>query len=421
MKSPRTILFIALIFALAKAGANPLYSPSWGFHIDLPESYEFTGGDKKSRFSFRSQFGTFLDIAVYTGKKSLEDLAAELEKKLSGRGERHAYDYNGKKAVLSRLTFPDPQKRGSRLSGWAFYVELPASENGSAPMLFAMAYGPQDESLQSLHLSALDSIAAAEEDRLLPGPVTDFGYPAGNWERRPLAAVGKEAWFREGDAEAAQALVDREFSVLRRYADSPLWREAWKRFYRAIYRDSFDRLKDAAFILERAWAVETTRPAAASPAPDSSTTNNPGPDKPPANSLSAPQGNALGKRSDEARAFAQKALAWVQNFSYERDLMGSDFVNLVSAVQEGRGDCDSRAMLWAIILEQAAVPSAIMVSREFGHAMGLADLEGEGARFPFREGNREYRWLVAETTAPVEIGLIGEKVSETTKWLGIVF
>jgi hypothetical protein len=403
MKSPRILLFTILIFVLTKVRAEPLYSPTWGFRIDLPEGYEFSDGDGKNRFSFRSGFGTFCDIAVYTGKPSVEALAEEVEQKLSGRGERNAFDYNGKKAVLAQLSFPDPQKRGSRLSGWAFYVELKTPENAGTPILFAFAYGPQGDAFGNLHLSVLDSIAAAEEDRLLPGPVTDFSYPAGSWKHHPLAGTEKEAWFREGDAEAAQALVDREFAVLKRYVDSPMWREAWKRFYRAIYRDSFDRLKDAAFILERTWAVEG--PGAGTGNPDD---------------RSAPAGD-LGKRSGEARTFAQKALDWVQGFTYERDLMGSDFVNLVSAVQEGRGDCDSRAMLWAIILEQAAVPSAIMVSREFAHAMGLADLEGEGARFPFREGGREYKWLVAETVAHVGIGRIGENVSEITKWLGITF
>jgi hypothetical protein len=403
------IFFITLIFAAAEARTNPLYSPSWGFHIDLPEGYEFSEGDGKNQFSFRSRFGTFLDIVVYTGKSSVEELAGEIEKKLSARGERHAYDNNRKKAVLSQLNFPDPQKRPPGLSGWAFCVELKTPGNGAAPMLFVFAYGPRGDAFQSLHLSVLDSIAPAEEDRLLPGPVTAFSYPAGEWERRPLAGTGKEAWFRKGDAEAAQALVDREFAVLRHYVDSPLWKEAWKRFYRAIYRDSFDRLKDAAFMLERIWAAGNPGETAA----DGPTADN--------HSAENPAGNAPGKRSGEARIFAEKVLAWVQNFKYERNLMGSDFVNLVSAVQDGRGDCDSRALLWAIILEQAAIPSAIMVSREFGHAMGLADLEGEGARFLFTEGGREYRWLVAETTARVGIGRIGENVSEITKWLGIVF
>jgi hypothetical protein len=176
------------------------------------------------------------------------------------------------------------------------------------------------------------------------------------------------------DPEAAQALVDREFALLRLQAATPHWQEAWKRFYRAIYRDSFDRLADAAFTLERSWR-------------------------------------------GEPREFAEKALGWVQSFHYERDLMGSDFVNLVSAALEGRGDCDSRAMLWAVILEQANIPAAIMVSREYGHAMGLADLEGPGARFEMGG----ISWLAAETTAPVALGLIDRDTAGSDHWLGISF
>jgi hypothetical protein len=79
-------------------------------------------------------------------------------------------------------------------------------------------------------------------------------------------------------------------------------------------------------------------------------------------------------------------------------------------------------MLWAIIIAQSHVRSGIMVSREHSHAMGLADLEGTGARFPMKDDNgRELRWLVAETTADVALGLIGESVSDVSAWLGITF
>jgi hypothetical protein len=279
-----------------------------------------------------------------------------------------------------------------------------------------MAYGPPDNALDAIHLSTLDSIATDEENRRLPGPVTEYAYPRGAWDLRTLAGTGGEAaWFREGDAEAAQALVDREFVVLKRYAASPLWKEAWKRFYRAIYRDSFDRLKNAAFILERFWAAERFAAAETAPATAAVTAET----ALPAPAL--PRGASLDSRPAEARAFAEKALSWTQRFAYERNLLGSDFVNLVSAAQEGRGDCDSRAALWAILLEQTGVRAAIMVSRDYSHAMGLADLEGDGARFPFSEGAEQYRWLVAETTAPVGIGMIGEKVSEVSKWLAVVF
>jgi hypothetical protein len=246
----------------------------------------------------------------------------------------------------------------------------------------ALAYGPAEKGeLQSLFLSALDSLVPEEGDRRFPGPVTEFSYPRENRRLMPLAGLDNmEAWFYEEDAEAAQALVERVFAVLKLSVGGPQWQEAWKRFYRAIYRDSYDRLADAAFVVERRLNV------------------------PPL----------------ENRDLAGEILQWVQSFKYERDLMGSDFVNLVNAVLEGRGDCDSRAMLWAVILNQANIPAAIMVSREFSHAMGLADLEGPGARLPMKdEGGTEKKWLVAETTAAVGLGLIGENVSEIAKWLGI--
>jgi hypothetical protein len=49
--------------------------------------------------------------------------------------------------------------------------------------------------------------------------------------------------------------------------------------------------------------------------------------------------------------------------------------------------------------------------------MGLGDLEGPGARF--EAGGK--KWLVAETTAPVGVGLIEQGVSGVESWFGITF
>jgi hypothetical protein len=74
-------------------------------------------------------------------------------------------------------------------------------------------------------------------------------------------------------------------------------------------------------------------------------------------------------------------------------------------------------MLWAILMQQANIPAAIMVSAEYSHAMGLGDLGGTGARFELAGK----KWLVAETTAQVGLGLINQKMSAIEGWLGIVF
>jgi len=377
--------------------SSPLSSPSWGFSLDLPEDYVYTGGDGRDRFSFANPDGAQIDLAVYApglsaSYASVEEMAKDVHSRLNNSGDMDPFVYRDKKAYLLELSF---MLGNSRMSGWALCLELgalPAAtvRSPTKPLLLAMAYGPAVRpNLQQLHLSALDSIAPEEADKRAPGPITEYIYPR---EKRTRARVfdlgnangianvngnGIYAEIFEDDAEAAQALVDREFSVLSLYAGSPRWREAWTRYYRAIYRDSYERLVDIAFQVER--------------------------------KLNVP--------AREDRDFAEQVLHWVQSFSYERNFEGSDFVNLVSAATEGRGDCDSRAMLWAIILTQANIPAAMMVSQHYSHAMGLADLPGAGARFEV-DGQS---LLVAETTAQVSIGLIAETVSETEHWLGIAF
>jgi hypothetical protein len=402
---------LLLFFAVpgASSFAGPLYSPAWDFRIDLPEGYGYAGGDGKTRFSFQHPDGAVFNLAVYTRPgQTMKALVDDTIRRLGSRGDVSYFDYRDKLAALLELDFPDPRGGGtegnsrppdggdSRLTGWALCVELgrDGAGAGGPPLLLALAYGPAAETgLTLFHLSALDSIVPSEGERRFPGPIMEFSYPRGAQKKQRLAGLPVESLIREHDAEAAQALVDRENQILRRYLFSPDWQEAWIRFYRIIYRDSWDRLADAAFRLERYWNSsigengEMTAPA-----------------------LAAGPGG-------ETRVFAERALAWVQSFAYERDLLGSDFVNLVSAAFEGRGDCDSRALLWAIVLNQANIPAAIMVSREHSHAMGLGDLDGPGARF--EAGGT--KWLVAETTDQVGIGLIGQNVSDVESWFGVVF
>jgi hypothetical protein len=361
--------------------AEPLVSPTWGFRVDLPECYEFSGGDGRDRFSFSTGDGAMVDIVVYPGGTyaSVRALAADVQKRLGSRGETSAFVYRDKQAAVLELEFTLPGGGSGAVSGWGLCTELESKDNGPPPLLTALAYGPADNAvLKTLAVSTLDSVAPTPRDERAPGPMTEFAFPRESGRLVTLANTRAAAVIDSVDADAAQALADREFEVLRYSSETPKWKEAWIRFYRVIYRDAWDRLADAAFALERSWNV--------------------------------------GEAADD-RETAAKALAWVQSFTYERNLMGSDFVNPVSAAVEGRGDCDSRALLWALILERANIPAAIMISREYNHAMGLADLEGPGARFELE--NKQ--WLVAETVSKVSLGLIAPGSAESEKWIGVTF
>jgi hypothetical protein len=389
LRTPLFPLFIFLFTGLLHA--EP--ASYGGFIIDPPPGYELRRAPGAGQVSFIHRQGAVFELDL-NGKGG--DPAGRLQGVLprlgipAGAGEIEGFEYNGRQAALVRLEFSldsagrplSARGRGGRgYQGWGLCVDR------GEDSLLALAYGPEGNTdLELLGLSCLDSIAPTAAEQYHWGPITEFTWPRGELEEKPIYNTGLSAPIARGDAEAAQGLVDREFQVLRQYEKSPDWQEAWTRFYRVIRRDSWDRLAGALFLLERSW-------------------NGPIPPR----ETAAPDFDPY--------ALAARALAYIQDFRYERNLMGSDFVNLVSALTEGRGDCDSRALLWALFLEQANIPAGIMVSRDYSHAMGIADIEGPGARFPL--GDKEY--LVAETTAKVDLGLIAKNLSETARWLGVWF
>ena len=380
MKRLPLSLICALFTFHCSLHAVPLHSPTWGFRMDLPEGYEYTEGNSYDRFSFVGPNDARFDIAVYSGiYQDIEQMAADVNHRLGNTGGSAFFDYEGQPAILIELKF-------GNIEGWGLGIEL-AAEFGAGgmagvnpPLLLALAYAPAGiPALEYFHLSALDSIIPSQAHARRPGPIMAFTYPRGRVREVPIASIGLTALFHENDAEAAQALIDREFALLTVYQFASNWQEAWIRYYRMIYRDSWDRVADALFRLERRFTT--------------------------------------GMEHISTRDFAERALAYVQNFEYERDFEGSDFLNLVTGITEGRGDCDSLVMLWVMILSQANIPAAMMVSRNHSHAMGLADVPGSGARF--EAGG--IRWLVAETTENVDIGLIAEDMSDAESWLGVFF
>ena len=375
----KTFYFCLFFFFLGSSFLcpEPLYSPTWGFQLDLPEGYVYTEGNNIDRYSFDGPNNAKFDIAVYKNSE-IKYLTADINKRLGNTGDIAFFDYNNKAAALLELNFMG-------MTGYGLCLELSEQEETEerAPLMLALAYSPAGmQGMEYFHLSALDSIASSNAEMYIPGPVMNFTYPKKQQINITIAGTDLNALIDIDDVEAAQYLVEREFFVLSSYKSANNWQEAWIRYYRMIYRDSFGRVSDSIYQLLQYFDV-----------------------------------NSIEEDEFGERIFAEKALAWVQDFVYERDLNGSDFVNLVSAISEGRGDCDSRAMLWAIILNFADIPAAIMVSAEYSHAMGLVDVEGEGARFESGGIN----WLVAETTDKIGIGLISQDMSKIESWLGVLF
>ncbi|MCL2410339.1 MAG: hypothetical protein FWC97_01725 [Treponema sp.] len=377
MKKNKLLLVFVLLFVFARiVFSQAMFSPTWGFFIDLPPGYQFVDGDARDRFSFSGPEGLMFDIIVYHGQyNTIFDLVEDINRRLQNQGYVDFFEYGGKQAAVISLEFGDNH-------GWGLAVEL-AQQSGVRPMLLALSYNPVNSGDWSLfHLSALDSIAPTVVQRRYPGPIMQYSFPRGEPINVPLAFRGLNGVIHENDAEAAQILIEREFAILRTYLNTTYLHEAFIRYYRFIFRDSFARIEHAASVIVREL-----------------------------------QGH-MAFTDEQQREFAQRALTFIQGFHYERDFTGSDFINLVTAITEGRGSCDNYSMLFAVLLTHANIRSAMMVSLYHSHALGLADIAGIGARFDDSHGTN---WLVAETTANVDIGMIAQDQSDPRHWFAILF
>jgi hypothetical protein len=158
----KQILFLLLIVPVF-IFADPMYSPTWGFFLDLPEGYEYIDGDGKDRFSFLGPGGAMFDLVIYNGTfRTMADLVNDINIRLDNYGDVDFFKNRKKNAAIIELLFDN-------FSGWGLCIELPAS-GGQLPMLLALAYGPADrDDLDLFHMSALDSISPSMSERFYPG------------------------------------------------------------------------------------------------------------------------------------------------------------------------------------------------------------------------------------------------------------
>ena len=151
-----------------------------------------------------------------------------------------------------------------------------------------------------------------------------------------------------------------------------------------IYRDAYKRLEKAAFTLYNVLESEV-------------------------------RAENEGTQADRARALAQKLLSWTQTLPYERERTASDFTGLIDTLQGSGSDCDSRALLLAVLMAHMNYNTMLFISPQFSHAFFGIDIAGTGARLE-QDGTN---YLLGETTARVDIGLVPQDMSDSTKWFGI--
>ncbi len=373
----RLIILVLLIF-------TGIYIFSWeaglfsSSFVNIPEGwYVLENREDKVTFADPTD-SAYFQLKRYPGNRFSRavDIYTYVSTELGATGDGEEFLFDTKDSYFASITF--------KSSGY-FYRGYMVCVEGEFEDIVLLAFSDEDNYNLShdFLISSIDSFSINESGLKNPGPVSQFYYP---WPGRDktinyLTMNTKKipVLFDMMEVDTARILIEREARILVQYTNSNLSDLAWARYYKLIYRDNYNRLRRIARIVVSEIADDFE-------------------------SLSS-----LDKSS--------MLLRWIQEFEYIRTGTLSDFMGPIDTVFEAAGDCDSRSLLYVMLLEYNGIDSILMVSSEYSHSLTGVAVEGNGAHYYF-EGSD---YLIAETTDNVSIGLIDYTMADPEKWMGIKF
>ena len=367
--------------------SEPLVDNTYGWALDMPEGFKLSDAtdDGTSYLFSYANVPVVTAIKLYksgTYESSAQAFDGAVGKLPDGKGEKESFEWRSADSSLGTFSM---KLGGVSYKGWALAVELPL--NGAHIAVLCYANERNEKNCEPFILSILNSLAVDRGSYREEGIVARYAYPAAERKDIELSINGRTIRTSIGaeDEEASDFVIDMEFAVLKMYAASPLWKEAWQRYYRAIFRDSCGRLKRTAFDVQSALMEDA---AAVNPEhPDT--------------------------------AFASLLLTWVQGFRYERKINAADFTSLPAALTGSGSDCDTRSLLLCALLENAGTKCALFVSRDYSHALFGAFVPSVSPKENARMSAGGKDFLLGETTAHVSLGLIASDFSDPKKWIAV--
>ena len=381
----RLFLLFLIFFAATQSFAEPITDRDFGFSLDVPEGFEiadYTQDGMSYVFSHPNIPVTL--IMKITGEPDAQDSREVLKTnlaKLSAKGDTDSFLWSGKTCGISNFSM----QIDTSYTGWA--VTAPVKITGYYVLL--LCYAPSDKpGCEQFIISTLNSLCINDDLKNTPGIITSYAFPAEGRKTISVKIGDKQikTSLDKIDEEAAKFTVDLEYAVLNLYANHKMWKEAWQRYYRMVYRDNAGRLEQAAADIYNALYPDLK----------------------------------MKYHQDADIKYAQSLLTWVQGFGYQRAATKneSDFTSLPAAISGKGSDCDSRSMLVSALLNYTGIDTAILISREYSHAITVTDIPAPGQTFTMENG-REY--LMGETTAKVTWGMISQDHADRTKWIPVAF
>ena len=371
-----TLLFSVFVFSLVDVSAYEVTLQGGG-RMDIPVAWDFSTDDPSVPAWYAPDRGAAAEVMLWAPGTWTEMQAFVDEIRPEGaEGDVLTFPMWNGEAALADWTF---QTSSGVFRGWFLLVR----GDGPDVRISAITAAEQFDERRPFLLSVLDSYSPRDEERLHPGAVSRFLELTGTGEPYRVDSVFEDqslSWMHDPAAAlASQDVIEREALVLSAYGSVPnLFYQAWSRYYRLIYRDSYERLSPLADALaDGPLPIEEVSP-------------------------------------EEA---AKRLLSWLQGFAYGSTDGFSDLLAPSTACASGTGDCDSLALALVILMERYGVDGRILISYQAAHAVAALDLPGKGLRYT--EG--EESWLVAELTSRLSLGVLPERLNGVDDWFSIDF
>lgn len=374
-----TVLIICAFLSSLPLYGEEFFIEEHNYSVYIPEAWDILNATDKARISFVSDDQTVI-FRAYTFDGDTYDSASqmfnELTNNMKKESDGESFRYNGDDAYIADITF---EEDGNVLRGWFLFINRDDRDYYLHAISGKDFYG---EKLPFI-LSTLDSFRVENNDSTTkPGAVSQFFYPfPGNDQDTAQMIINENLVTYQTDInefETSQLVIEREASIMEYYqkiGDKSLFEEAWKRYYRVIFRDNYSRFNNIAASLNK---------------------------------------SDIGNNDREKAVIILK---WIQNFEYTSSGTFSDLLSPISAVSNENGDCDARGLVYSILLRHFNIDSLLMVSWQYKHSMSAVDVIGEGARYPYEDK----RYLIAETTEVVDIGMIPQSMADGEKWIPVSF
>ena len=271
----RFLILLSVLISFQKINADIFYSEKYGYYMDLPEAYTLTEleEDETSIFFTHDFLPLSFAVKIYesfssiekneeNSKKTTESILKKVLTQIKSPAETASVIWNEKNCAVASLSFSL-----GNIKNTGYAAAIPLAKNNSTAVL--LCYTPQEywNALNSAVTSTIDSFMPDRKSFMQPGIITTLAYPETYRKKIQLTTGGKNIT-TEVDAEAGEAanfVVNREYNLLLNYATHPLGKQAFCRYYRMIYKDSYSRLNQVAKDLYRQLFPEAIKKNAENP------------------------------------------------------------------------------------------------------------------------------------------------------------